>query len=250
MTSRRDSARSASARTRRGRRLPGQPDRTHNARLARRRAAAHRARSARSNASRRRPPINSRTCSPRAQMFGDALADPGARHRSRRLLPVLGAQPAGVERQHHDGARHRAPAQGAARARRQARRDRSAAHRDRARGRRVTTSSGRAPTRAAARDAARALRGGARRPGRVGGLDGTRRVRARRAAKFPPERVAAATGIAADDDRGACTRARAAPAASSTARVGVCQHEFGRGRGVAGRRAQRRAPATSIAPAA
>ncbi len=85
-----------------------------------------------------------------ARVARDVRAPGPLAHARRGPLPVLPLprrQPARLERQHHDGARHRATPVRPARARRQARRRRPAAHRDRAPSPTSTTSSAPAPTR-------------------------------------------------------------------------------------------------------
>jgi len=68
---------------------------------------------------------------------------------------------------------------------------------------------------------------GLTKPGRLAGFsDGLRELRAA-AARFPPERVADATGVAADDLRALARAFAAAPSAVAYGRVGLSTQEFG-----------------------
>ena len=91
-----------------------------------------------------------RPAAPDARLAADVRAPAaaaGARRRPHRLPARARRQPAGIERQHHDGARHREAAQSAARPRRAAGRGRPAADRDRRRSPTSTSPSAPAATR-------------------------------------------------------------------------------------------------------
>ena len=150
-------------------------------------------------------------------MFGHQLLLPVPDVDRTRLLPDARRQPARLERQPDDRARHRAPAQGAARARRPARRRRSAAHRDGGARRPAPVHPARAPTRCScSRCSSTLLRRG---PGPAGPARRVHRRARRRSAALAralhARAVAEPTGIPAGGDPRAGARVRRAPSRPS-----------------------------------
>ena len=118
---------------------------------------------------------------------------PGAGHRPHRLSAHARRQPARLERQPADRARHAGPPAALARARRHARRRRPAPHPDRRRGRRAPRSSVPAPTRPPLRAwCTRSFAEGLVAPGRARPARRRASTRSRRSPRdFTPEAVAA-----------------------------------------------------------
>ena len=177
------------ARARRGRRVPRQPERAQPRRRCSTAASlAQGARHAqRLHREHRRPDAQAGLRRADVRRRAD---DPGPRPRPHRLPADPRREPARVQRQPDDGARHARPAARDPRARRQGRRGRPAAHAHR-RGRPTsTTSSGRAPTRcccSAMVARAASTRASSTRPARRAHRR-ARRGRARSRAPFTPER--------------------------------------------------------------
>ena len=163
-------------------------------------------------------------------MFGTGHDCAGPGCRSHRPPPDPRRQPARLQRQPDDRARHARTAAGAPGPRRQDRRDRSASQPDRRGGRRAPLHPPRDRRASAVRARARPVRGGTRRARRAAHRDDGRASRPCRtlAAPFTPEAAAAATGIDAEHDPPDRPRARECPTRRSVyGRIGTCTQEFG-----------------------
>ena len=191
--------------------LPRQPDGPQLRGDALRRSPSSQRARARATASRRPRSTSCRTCSRRCQMFGHQLLAPDPGRRPHAVLPRPRRQPARLERQPDDRARHAAPARGAPRARRAvswsstrgAPRPRSSPT--------STSSSGRAPTRSCCSRCCTpsSRRGSSARAASPTFTDGLERAaRDRGRALRRPSGSRAATGIAAGRDPRAGARLR------------------------------------------
>ena len=230
-------------------RLPRQPDRAQPRRAALRPRAAQGARHAATST--RASTVDQMPKQVAAGlMFGSGLERPGARRRPHRLPADPRRQPARVQRQPDDRARHARPAARDPRARRQGRRRRPAAHADRRGGRRAPLHPARHRRAAAVRARARARspRASSTRPARRARRRPRRGPRAGAPTSRPrPSRRRAGSTPATIRAHRARARGRA-DAPRSTAASAPCTQEFGTLGELAGRRAQRRSPATSTAP--
>ena len=161
-------------------------------------------------------------------MFGHQLLLPVPDVDRTSFLLVLGANPARVQREPHDRARHRAAPARAARAWRPARRggSRAARRRPPSPTRTWPSAPGRMPS-CSSRCWRSCFAEGRADPGRLAPmLAGLEEVQAA-AREFPPERVAEATGIAAGEIRALARAFAESPAAVAYGRVGVSTQEFG-----------------------